>query len=291
MSNPVVIITGANGFIGQKLTEYFLAKNYSVRALVHHFPAIKKDKVAYFLHNIEDAPSEDIFKSANILIHCAYLRYEKNPDADQLNIRGTKILIELCRKNNIKPVFLSSFSAHPEAESHYGKTKLACEKLFDLSRDLVLKPGLVLGTQGLFGEIVKNVKASKFFPLVGDGTQPMQSIAIDDLCSIIGIGLEKNSVGIYYVAEPTAIPIKDLYKTISEGLNKKIVFVPIPFSLLYFVCAIAEKMRIQLPVTSENLLGLKHLRSFETEKDLRSFGVQIKNYRESIQLLLGQNGL
>lgn len=73
------------------------------------------------------------------------MKFDQNKNADKINIDGTKKLVEFCRKKNIKPLFFSSFSAHKEAISHYGKTKLELEKLFDISKDVILKPGFVLG--------------------------------------------------------------------------------------------------------------------------------------------------
>lgn len=284
MNEPSVIITGANGFIGEVLVNYFHNKKWKVRALVHNMPSIRIDGVAYFNYSLEEAPAEDIFSSANFLIHCAYQSYDKNKQ-HEINITGTKRLIQFCRKYSIKPIFLSTFSAHSNAESHYGKIKFECEKLFDPFIDVVLKPGLVIGNKGLFAKMVNSIKKSTIFPLAG-GDKPVQTIFIGDLCVIIEKSLNQNIVGIYTVAEPNEVPLKQFYKTLADCLHKKIFFFPVSISLLFYVCSVCEVVGIKLPVSSENILGLKQLKGFETGNDIRTFGLTLKTFRESIHLLL-----
>jgi NADH dehydrogenase len=285
MNKPTIIITGANGFIGECLLKHFYALGWNIKAFVHKVPSERMNGIEYTLYNIEDKPDAKLFTGIDYLVHCAYLRFEKNKKADEFNITGTENLIELCRKNNVKILFLSSFSAHPEAVSHYGKTKLACEKLFDLSEDIVLKTGFVIGEKGLFAEMKKQIDNSKFFPLIGGGKQPIQTIYIDDLCFVIQHSLLNNISGLFKIAEPEAASMKEFYLAIADSLEKKLRFIPVSSSLLLIICRIGEAFRIKLPVSSESVLGLKHLIKFDTKEDLNKLGVTVRNYKESLKAL------
>lgn len=286
MTSPSIIITGANGFIGESLVNYFLTKGWLVKALVHSMPISKLSGVEYVLYNLEEKPNEKIFKSVDYFVHAAFLKFEKNKNSDSINIEGTKILIDICRKNNVKFLFFSSFSAHKDAESHYGKTKLESEKLFDLSKDLILKPGFVIGKKGLSGELINRMKNSTFFPLVGGGKQPIQTLHIDDLCLCVEKVFVGNLTGLFHVAEREAISMKTFYMEISNRLNKKVKFISFPTFLLYLICKVFESVGIKLPVSSENVLGLKHLSKFDTNNDLNKIGIKIKNYKESLNSVL-----
>lgn len=286
MTSPTIIITGANGFIGESLVNYFFEKGWLVKAFVHSMPSTKLTGVEYVLYDLEKSPNEKTFESVNYLVHCAYLKFEKNKNSDLINLEGTKKLVDLCRKNNIKPLFLSSFSGHEDAESHYGKNKLESEKLFDLSTDVILKTGFVIGKKGLSGELINRIKKASFFPLVGGGTQPIQTISINDLCLIVEKTLVNNISGLYHVAEPSAISMKLFYQEISNQLNKKVRFISFPTSLLYGICKVVECIGIKFPVSSENVLGLKHLTKFDTKDDLNKLGITLKDYRESLKSVL-----
>jgi nucleoside-diphosphate-sugar epimerase len=279
-----VIITGANGFIGRELVTYFHAKGWKVKVFTHA-PWMGEENVEVVSYHLDHEAEEKNFEGADALIHCAYVRYDKNKNADQLNIKGTKSLVEVCRRKNVKPVFISSFSAHPAAESHYGKTKLECEKLFDLSKDLIIRPGLVIGKRGLVAEIIGRIKKSTYFPLAG-GDKPVQTVAVEDLCSVIETALNNEHVGLFHVAEPRAITLKEFYSEIAAQLNKKLIFIPVPLSLLHAGCKTAEALGLKLPVTSENVLGLKHLIKFDTTRDLDELNVSLKDYKESIKAVL-----
>ena len=95
MSKPTIIITGANGFIGEYLVKHFHALGWNIKAFVHKIPSEKISEVEYTLYNIEEKPDEKLFTGVDYLVHCAYLRYEKNKNADELNITGTKNLTEV----------------------------------------------------------------------------------------------------------------------------------------------------------------------------------------------------
>ncbi len=286
MTKPSIIITGANGFIGESLVNHFVAKDWLVKAFVHSMPQNKLSGVEYVLYSLEKNPDERKFESVNYLVHCAYLKYEKNKNSDAVNLLGTKHLIDLCRKYTIKPLFLSSFSAHKDAESHYGKIKLESEKLFDISKDIILKPGFVIGKKGLSGQLIHRIKTNTFFPLVGGGKQPIQTICIDDLCLIVDNAFTNNMAGLFYIAESEVISMKIFYQEIANQLNKKIKFISFSLPLLLFVCKVYESVGISLPVSSENVLGLKHLAKFDTKGDLNKMGIQIKGYKESLKSIL-----
>lgn len=289
MNKPSIIITGANGFIGEHLVQYFFENGWHVKALVRKIPVEIVRDVHYFEYDLEGNIDETVFDSTDYLVHCAYLKFDQNKNADEINLLGTKKILDVCRKKNVKPLFLSSFSAHKDAESHYGKTKLACEKLFDLSKDVVLKPGLVIGKKGLAAELIKTINKSSLIPLIGGGLQPVQTIYIDDLCLIVEQAFERETVGLYHVAETNAIKMKILYEEIAKQLNRKISFLPFPLSLLYFICKMAETIGLKLPVSSENVLGLKHLIKFDTKDDLKKLDITLKNYSESLEAVIKEN--
>jgi nucleoside-diphosphate-sugar epimerase len=282
MIEPLVIVTGANGFIGGNLVRHFHARGWRVRALARQLPIQRLEGVDYYVYNIGESPAEAAFKGVRFLVHCAYVRHNENRDSGRINVEGARALLASCRGFGIKPLFLSSFSAHELATSHYGRGKLATEAIFDPAVDLILRPGLVIGRGGLFGAMYGFIANRRCIPVVGSGRQLLQTIAVDDLCLIIERGLDRGVCGVFAMAHPTPITLRSIFETVASHLGKRRLLVPVPVWLLLSACRIAEILRIRLPVNSDSILGLEHARVIDTARDLAVFGVAPKTLAESL---------
>lgn len=273
-----IIVTGSSGFIGTQLVKYFSAKGYQVLALQRAAPATLLEGVEFQSYDLSVPLNTSKFEGATYLIHTAFQPYSRrNAAANVINYSGTVDLANACKKAGIKIIFLSTLSAHDGAESNYGKTKLQLENIFDPKRDLVLKLGLVLGNGGLFGSIFKIIESHRFVPIVGQ-CKLIQTIAMCDLLSLIEVGMKNEITGTYPVAETNPIPLRTLYKAIAIAVSKKPLFIPVPLEVIHILCFIAETVGIKLPISTENVLGLKRMRSFETEEALKPFGFQPSPY-------------
>lgn len=285
MNNPAIIITGANGFIGAELVNYFTERQYPVFALCRTKPAKLPAGAVFVKYNLLDEEiNEEVIGRADIVIHCAYVKYsKKQKDADMINIEGTRRLLKFSRKFNIKKfIFLSSFSAHHDAISHYGKTKLQIENSFDTEKDLILKPGLVLGNGGFFNDIKNIILRNKFIPLLAGGKQPVQTIHINELASIIQKGIEEDISGIYAVAEPEAIRMKTLYKVISANLGSEKVYINIPYWSADLLISLADIFHVKIPVSKENIRGLKKSRVYDISDTIARFNFKPANHIDTL---------
>jgi len=264
-----IIITGANGFIGKSLVKFYSQKQYRVLAFVHSVKpnAFKASNLTYVPFDLSFNPDDyrDHFKNADYLVHAAYMKFKSGNNADEINESGTRNLLELAELNQTKVVYLSTMSAHENAISHYGKSKVRLEKLFDLSKHLVLKLGLVVGSGGgLIGEIKKVLSKSKFIPLVGGGNQPIHTVDVNDVVKIVDLGLHGDSLnGKYFVGEKNSRTLRSVYDLIGTKLGNKPTFINLPYPIMYLAVKIVSMLPIGPDISTENLLGLKQLKSFE----------------------------
>ena len=285
-ANKHIAITGSNGFIGSEIKKHLLKKGYKLSCLQRNIPAQKEKGVTYIKYELSNKNALHKLEDVTHIIHTAYQAYNiKSINADSTNIIGTSALIEYAKLKNIPITFLSTLSAHSKAKSHYGLNKLYLEGLFNLEKDCILKLGLVIGSKGLFSKIKEIINKALFIPLIGGGKQPIQTIGITDLHIVIENIISKNIKGRYNVAEEMAFPMMELYTNTADYLNKKIRFVPIPYWLIYNTCQILEFFGLELPVSSESVIGLKCLRKFETAKDIKALGVSISTFKENLKKL------
>lgn len=273
-----IIVTGSSGFIGTQVVNYFSCNGYQVIALQRTIPLATSKGVEFQSYDLSDPVNTSKFEGATHLIHTAFQPYNlSNTFSNNINYSGTVNLIEACKKFNIKIIFLSTMSAHVQAESNYGKTKLRLENIFDQKQDLVLKLGLVLGNGGLFGTIVDTIERNRIVPIIGKN-KLIQTIAMHDLLSLIEVSIKNNISGNYPIGESNPIRLGTLYKDIAMAMSRKPLFIPVPIVFIYILCLFADKMKIKLPITTENVLGLKKMRSFKTENTFKKFGIQPSSY-------------
>ena len=276
---PTAVITGANGFLGPYLVKFFVNKDWKVRALVHNMPKEIIKEVEYHLYSLLAKPDHILLEGADCVIHCAYTAGDFNA-----NVNGTKKLVEQSRKSGVKKnIFISSISANEHALAVYGKQKWACEKFYAQSNDLILRPGLILGNGGLFGQMKTYLQKKKLIPLIEGGMQPLQTVYIGDLAEVIFAAIEKNTDGTYTIASPEKLSYKDFYIQLCSTLNVSPTFVSVPHGLLYFCLTISETIGIKLPISRENLLGLKQLKYIDTTADLNQIGTELKTCSESLR--------
>jgi nucleoside-diphosphate-sugar epimerase len=290
-THPTILITGASGFVGTELTQYFVAKKWHVIALVRNanrYP--KTDHISYAEYDLTKPFDDTIFKGADYLVHTAFIKYDRqHPDALEANVEGANRLIAAARKHKLKKtVFMSSMSAHDEAVSVYGKQKLAVEKVFSGPNDVNLRSGLILGNGGIVKQMVGFIKSKRVVPLIDGGTQPLQVIGVYDLARVIDAALTNSTLqGVFTVANPRVYRYKDFYAAIGTQLGIKLFYVPVPFIVLLAAMRTIAFLHLPLSVNEDNLWGLKMLRAVDNAQDLQTLGISL----DDLQTVLAKPGI
>jgi nucleoside-diphosphate-sugar epimerase len=287
MKMKPVVITGANGFIGSNLAAFLKSQGFHVRGLVRSPSSTTLPGIELFKGELPNGVDAAAFESAGTVIHCAYAtKFRSAEQARLANEEGTKRVIRLSREAGVERiVFLSSLSAHEGAQSYYGQSKFAMEKLFDSQRDIILRAGLVVGSgdAGLFRRMIDPILKYPIVPLLDGGGQVVQIIHIDDLCSAIHSVLAKNLTGLLAVADPKGISMKEFLRLVAAIFRKHTTFIPLPSTPVLYGVKLMESLHIPFPISSENILGLQNLRFVDTSADLAKLGIQLMAPEESLR--------
>jgi nucleoside-diphosphate-sugar epimerase len=267
-------VTGARGFIGRHLVRHFAMAGHPVRAFVRAPGPATATGISERRFVMPDGLDENDLAGLTAVVHGALVEYgPERRDAERVNREGTSRLLAAARRQNVRMIFLSTLSAHEGARSHYGRSKLGLERLFDPARDCVLRLGLVLGEGGLFGSIVGLIRGARVVPLPDGGRQPIQTLWIGDLQQIVENVIARGIAGRYDVAAPEVHTMRDLYRTVMAGLPASPRLVSVPIGAVELGVIVLEALRVPFPIRRENVLGLRALRAFDTGDSMRTLGI------------------
>lgn len=244
-----ILITGANGLLGQKLVELCLqTQNVEVLALARgENRNIIKQGYAYADVNLLDSVAlEKAFVDfkPEAIIHTAaitnvdYCESHK-AECDQLNIEVTQFLWNLCKKYNVFMTHLSTdfiFDGKkgtqyteeddPNPLSYYGKSKLASEQIFtndDKKHWAIARTILVYGLVNKMSRsnialwVVESLKNNKPLKIVTDQFRS-PTLAEDLAKGCLQLTLSQ-SQGIYNVSGDEYISVYDFVMEIVNVFN------------------------------------------------------------------------
>lgn len=287
-----VAVTGASGFLGRALCAHLAARGVAVRALVRDpaaFPRTAGSRAARC--DLPDVLDESALEGTDAVVHCAYATREIDQErARRVNEDGTRALLAAARRAGVRRVvFVSTVAAYDGAPSYYARSKYALERLLDPTRDVIVRPGLIIGRggHGLFQQLLDNMRSLRVVPLFGGGRQPLQTVHVDDVCEAIARVVERDLTGAFNVAEPSPPTLAEFLRMMAARLGIRCAFVPLPFGPVLRVVRVIEAARLPFPLRAESLLGLQGLRAVPVTADLERLGMTVRTADESLAEVLG----
>lgn len=285
-----VVVTGANGFLGTALCRRFAEAGWAVRAGVrepgrYQAPAAG---ITAFRCNLPDAVDEAAFEGADVCLHAAYVtQFRTVAEAKRVNFEGTRRVLALAR---CQPacyfLFVSSCSAHEGALSLYGRSKLALEKELDPKRDGAIRPGLVLGHDGLFWRLRETVGKSPAIPVFDGGRQPFQLITLEQTVDAMMAMAERRAAGVCVAASEDHVTMRELLRALQRHTGRRGLLLSFPSALMLPCLRAAERLGLRLPVSSENLLGLRGARVQDPRPTEKQLGLRFLPAREALRQVL-----
>jgi len=255
-----VLITGGVGFIGHHLVEKLIKENYYPIIIDNFFNAdvknikhLSSNKYALINLDINNSMLEKKLKNfkPETTVHLAAIHYipycVKHPKKTlKTNFIGTKKILELSRKLNVKKFIFSSSAAvyKPSKIAHkendlikpidvYGRTKVISEKLIENFCSENNMQFFILRFFNIYGEknltphfipsLIEKIKKSKNIKL-GNIDTCRDYIYIDDIIEIVSkiIKIKKEKGGIYNIGTGHKYSGKDIILLVENILNQKI---------------------------------------------------------------------
>ncbi len=260
-----ILITGSTGNVGKVLRACLTKEGYSLSCLTNGNKKFN-DEVVGDLNDYDSLVNAT--KKIDVVIHLAGLLKGNKKLLNQVNIQGTKNLIQACEKNNVKKIiFISSLDI--KFKTDYGISKLKAEEVIKNSKlnYVILRPSALYG-QGFktgINSLIKLVKKSPIFPIPGSGKNLYQPLYVKDLILLIKQIIDKNEFNnkSYFIGGKEIISFNVLIILISKLLNKRTI-------------------KIHLPIKSKNFYFDKICDNKEIKKDFEFNPISIKEGIEKI---------
>jgi dTDP-4-dehydrorhamnose reductase len=224
-----VLITGANGLLGQHLTKLLLSQNYQVVATSRGESRLPFEPSAnYTYHSMDIANALETFtimslEKPDVVVHAAAMtnvdECELRPQhCERINVQGTSQVLTDAESFSSHFIYISTdfvFDGEkgnytededPRPISLYGFTKLQAESMvqtseipFAIVRTCLVYGNLLKGTRSNIVSWVKeSLEQGKTIQVVSD--QMRTPTYVDDLAKGIALIIEKKATGIYHIS-------------------------------------------------------------------------------------------
>jgi len=212
-----ILITGACGFIGSKITQIILQTGNNVIDVDSYYeqnPPLSSKSGFEFIHfDVTEAatfPTE--VKRADVLVHCAALVHKQSTDLSRenyfrINCEGTENLLNFLDKGRLKQiVFLSTISVYGNVpngivpnentpavpEDFYGESKLAAENVIKEFSDKHKIPYTIFRLTPVYGDFfLLNINKRIYLPgrkafyKIGAGEQRLSLLSVNNVVDVI----------------------------------------------------------------------------------------------------------
>ncbi|MGN0854901.1 MAG: NAD-dependent epimerase/dehydratase family protein [Kiritimatiellia bacterium] len=248
-----ILIAGAYGFVGTNLCRYLVDKGHTCLAL--DVPKAKRDDVPYSAFHTWDELDGIDFTKIDAIVHLAGKAHDlKNASDPQsyfdINVGLTERIFNVSNGKVPRFVYFSSSKA-ADADTPYGKSKLAAEQFLD-GRAIVLRPAMIQGPGNKGNLNLLWGIARRGFPWPLAAFENKRSFtSIGNICAAVEALCQSGENGIYPIADDETLSTNRLIELMAEACGRKPKLWHLPKGLMRFVARIGDILH--LPLNTERL--------------------------------------
>lgn len=319
----IYIVTGASGFLGNNIIRMLEHDdNAEVRAFVlngESISSLNNLKCSIYYGDVTKADTlNSIFDGSGdaeiFVIHCAavvYIKSKYNSRVYDVNVNGTKNIVDKVLEYNAKLIYVSSVHAIPEKSDGdlisevsifnpddvvglYAKTKAeAARYVMDSVKDKGLN-ACIVHPSGILGPYdFSNSHLTALVSEIVRGKLPMcvkggyDFVDVRDVAKGIIMACDKGKKGECYIMSGEFVSIKKLADLVCDVVGKKRIKVVLPIMIAKIVAPFYEmyyNVKGKTPLfTKYSLYTLSSNSNFSNEKAKRDLGFVNRNITDTVK--------
>lgn len=313
--NPMVAVTGSSGHVGSALIPLLDAQGYRMRCLYRKVkPETEAQNVTWVKGELREANSiEELLRGCEVLIHCAgvvSVGEDNREEVAQVNIEGTRKLVQACENKDIRFIHISSstatYSNNPDQaldekaplvdsrEFYYGWTKARAEEIVAeavLAKGLdgvILRPTALVGPPdrqpSRFGRVIFDLHEGRL-PMISNGGYDL--LDIRDFCQTVINSIALGEAGEVYLTGGSFHSIREVAKLARPERIPPVISVDLLMALLPLIRLYSRYFRLPWPINRESLLTLKRApRRVDSSKAIKKLNHKVRPLNESVSDLI-----
>lgn len=281
-----ILVTGATGFTGSYVVPLLLQEKHELACFVRkesNLQALPKGAIKVCYGDLADRASlVEALHGMDALVNIASLGFGH---AD--NMVDAAVAVGVSRA-----IFISTTAIFTQLNAGSKVIRLAAEEKIMGSRlpYTILRPTMIYGSQRdrNMCRLINYLKRWPVIPILGDGQSLQQPIYVEDVAKAVAQTLmtEKTIGKAYNIAGMAPLTYTQVIDTICQLMKRNVYKLYIPYKLIIKPLSQVERLKITLPIKTEQILRLNENKAFDFAEAAYDFGYQPRTFAQGISLEL-----
>ena len=294
-----ILVTGASGYIGGRLTPELIARGYKVRIMVRAFSSEYKRQWPKAEIVVADAFNKKSLKkaldgidTAYYLIHSLLLGPKKFALSEIVAARNFR---EVAEEKKVKRIIYLGGSGDKNTKlSSHLKSRIKIAETLQAGKIPVtfLKAAVIIGAGGASYELIRSlVKIMPFLLIPHWAKNKIQPIGVSDVIKYLVGVLEtpRTSGKLFDIGGKDILTYELMLKIMAEMLKTKVLFIPFFFSYIPLYSYVASFITpLPTPITVCLMEGLKNEVVCLNNTIKKYIPLKLLSYKESIIIALNR---
>ena len=265
----MILVTGANGFVGGHIVHLLREQSRDVRCLVRDRRRAEKLEswgCEVVEGDMTDASSlRRAVARAETVVHLAAIRQGKPEQFQQIMVSGTRDLLAAANEAGVSRfVHMSALGTTEETKDavpYYGaKWQMELDVQQSGFPYVIFRPSFIFGRDGgILPTFRKLAKVAPVTPIIGSGEQRIQPIWADDLAAYFAKALDHEPATnrTFELGGPDAVSWNEFWERLKRALGVRRPSVHMPIGFMKVNALVTERLPGNIPLTRDLLTMLE----------------------------------